>query len=336
MGVSRRAITRNSLPDITNAVNHDKAWHLEILFFYLRGALYAASCPAGNFGITQITLSPGGRSLPWFNDTGESMRHYLRERAGARGARYWPVAVVATAAVAVATMTPAATAATRAAAGAGASRSVTLYAVGKRVCAATRPGVASCYAEIRKVVRKGTEGARPFKVAAGATAAGTIGPAGGLTPGDLGSAYGLTTTGGSGQTVAVVDAYNDPNINADLQSFDTHYGLATCSTTNGCLRVVNQAGGSTPPADDTSGWSVEESLDVETVHSVCQGCKIILVEANSPLNADLATAENTAVSLGAGEVSNSFGEPESGTSPSFQAAFNHSGVVITASAGDAG
>jgi len=233
-------------------------------------------------------------------------------------------------------MTGAASAATRPAGGPGAAHSVTLYAVGKRVCAAKRPGVASCYAEIRKVVRKGTEGARPFRVAAGATASGTIGPAGGLTPGDLGSAYGLTTTGGSGQTVAVVDAYNDPNINADLQSFDTHYGLATCSTTNGCLRVVNQSGGSTLPANDTSGWSVEETLDVETVHSVCQGCKVILVEANSPLNTDLATAENTAVALGAGEVSNSFGGPESGTSASFQAAFNHPGVVLTASAGGSG
>ena len=264
------------------------------------------------------------------------MRHYSGERARARWARYWPAAGAAAAAAVLATMTGAATAATRPVASPGAADSVTLYAVGKRACAAKGPGVASCYAEIRKVVSKGTQGARPFKVAAGATASGTIGPAGGLTPGDLGSAYGLTTTGGSGQTVAVVDAYNDPNINADLQSFDTHYGLATCSTTNGCLRVVNQAGGSTLPANDTSGWSVEETLDVETVHSVCQGCKVILVEANSPLNADLATAENTAVSLGAGEVSNSFGEPESGTSTSFQAAFNHPGVVLTASAGDSG
>jgi hypothetical protein len=57
-----------------------------------------------------------------------------------------------------------------------------------------------------------------------------------------------------------------------------HYGLAACSTTNGCLRVVSQSGGAAPPPNDSSGWSVEESLDVEAVHSVCQGCKIILVE----------------------------------------------------------
>ena len=99
-----------------------------------------------------------------------------------------------------------------------------------------------------------------------------------------------------------MDAYNDPNINADLQTFDSNYGLAACSTTNGCLQVVNQSGGTALPANDTTGWSVEESLDVETVHSVCQGCKIILVEATSPGNSDLATAENTAVALGANEV----------------------------------
>jgi PKD domain len=218
-----------------------------------------------------------------------------------------------------------------------ASEATTLYAVGKQVCKTPKKAhMASCFAEIRQLVKKGTKGAHAFRRAAGATGAGTIGPAGGLTPSDLGTAYGLTTTGGSGQTVAIVDAYNDPNINADLHTFDSQYGLAACSITNGCLRVVNQSGGTTLPAADTTGWSVEESLDVETVHSVCQGCKIILVEASSPTNSNLATAENTAVSLKANEVSNSFGEPESGTSSSFQAAFNHPGVVIAASTGDAG
>jgi subtilase family serine protease len=261
------------------------------------------------------------------------MRHFP-----VRISRYWPAAVAGSAAVALAaTMTATATAATRTAGSSAGPHSVTLYAVGKRACATPkRAHTAACFAEIRKVVKKGTAGAKPFKKAAGATKPGTIGPAGGLTPDDLATAYRLTTTGGSGQTVAIVDAYNDPNINADLQTFDTQYGLAACSTGNGCLQVVNQAGGATPPTNDTTGWSVEESLDVETVHSVCQGCKIILVEANSPSNSDLATAENTAVALGANEVTNSFGEPEGNSTPAFQNAFNHPGVVITASAGDDG
>ena len=103
-----------------------------------------------------------------------------------------------------------------------ASEATTLYAVGKQVCKTPKKAhVASCFAEIRQLVRKGTKGARAFRRAAGATGAGTIGPAGGLTPSDLGTAYGLTTTGGSGQTIAIVDAYNDPNINADLHTFDS-------------------------------------------------------------------------------------------------------------------
>ena len=266
------------------------------------------------------------------------MRHFPGTKAGAGLSRYWPATLAALGAIGLAVaMTGAASAAARTASGPARVQSVTRYAVGKRACAAPRRAhTATCYAEIRKVVKKGTKGARPFKVAAGATRAGTIGPAGGLTPGDLGTAYGLATTGGHGQTVAIVDAYNDPDINANLQTFDSHYGLAGCSTSNGCLRVVNQSGGAALPANDTSGWSVEESLDVETVHSVCQGCKIVLIEASSPGNSDLATAENEAVALGATEVSNSFGEPESGSSASFQAAFNHRGTVITASAGDDG
>jgi subtilase family serine protease len=200
--------------------------------------------------------------------------------------------------------------------------------VPSRTPSASRPARSSR----TRVRRNATTGAKPFRVGA----AGTLGPADGLTPGDLATAYGLATTGGQGQTVAIVDAYNDPTINGDLQFFDSHYGLSTCSTGNGCLRVVNQTGGATPPLNDSSGWSVEESLDVETVHSVCGKCHIILVEADSNGNSNLGTAENTAVRLGANEVSNSFGEPESDSTAPYQADFNHPGVVITASAGDDG
>jgi len=181
------------------------------------------------------------------------------------------------------------------------------------------------------------DGAQPFVRGDGARAAGTIGPAGGLTPSDLGTAYGLKTTGGSGQTVGIVDAYNDPNIATDLQAFDSHYGLPACTEGTGCLRVVGQTGSTTAlPVNDSAGWSVEETLDVETVHSVCQSCHIILVEADSNGNNDLGTAENEAVSLGANEVTNSFGEPETYSESAYQAAFNHPKVVITASAGDDG
>jgi subtilase family serine protease len=162
------------------------------------------------------------------------------------------------------------------------------------------------------------------------------GPAGGLTPADLASAYGFSSSASVSQTVAIVDAYNDPKIAGNLASFDSEYHLAACTVANGCLKVVNQTGGSTPPANDTTGWSVEESLDVETVHSVCQKCKIILVEAKSSSGANLATATDEAAKLKATEITNSYGGPESDSTTSQAAAYNHKGIVITASSGDDG
>jgi subtilase family serine protease len=183
-------------------------------------------------------------------------------------------------------------------------------------------------------VSKGTAGAVAFK--AGGTAYAT-GPAGGYTPADLASAYDFSPTAtGAGETVAIVDAYNDPNIATDLQTFDANYGLSTCSTSNACLTVVNQTGGSTLPGNDTSGWSVEESLDVETVHSVCEQCKIILVEANSSSISDLAAADEEAYNLGATEVTNSWGGTESSGDTTYEGDFNHPGIVVTASTGDDG
>lgn len=80
-------------------------------------------------------------------------------------------------------------------------------------------------------------------------------------------------------------------------------------------------------------WAQEIATDVEVAHGVCQGCKILLVEANSNENSDLYAAEQTAVALGATEISNSWG----GEEPSFDSpAFNHPGVAITASSGDEG
>jgi hypothetical protein len=138
-----------------------------------------------------------------------------------------------------------------------------------------------------------------------------------------------------GQTVAIVDAFDDPNIEADLGAFDSNYGLPACTSANGCFTKVGQTGSTTSlPKADKEGWSVEIALDVETVHSACERCKILLVEANEPTDADLATGVNEAVKLGATEVSNSYGGPEEAGGE--EAAYKHPGVVIAASAGDQG
>ncbi len=218
------------------------------------------------------------------------------------------------------------------------SADVTYYAIGAPACAKPQnPRQARCFAMRRQMVETTKLGARPFKIAGGARTADSIGPAGGLTPSDLASAYNLPTTGGAGQTVAVVDAYNAPTIESDLQVFDAQYGLTTCTIANGCLKVVSQTGSTTKlPPNDTTGWSTEATLDVQTVHAVCQGCKIILVEANTQNLSDMDAAENEAVKLGATEISNSFGYPESTAVTADFNSFNHSGVVITASTGDDG
>jgi subtilase family serine protease len=157
-----------------------------------------------------------------------------------------------------------------------------------------------------------------------------------MAPSSLDSAYKLSATGGSGQTVAVVDAMNDPNAAADLATYRSQFGLPACTVASGCFRQVNQNGATSPlPAND-SGWAGEESLDIDMVSAVCPLCHIILVEANSPTDADLYAAENQAVTLGARFVSNSWGGGEYSGQTADDANFNHPGVAITASAGDSG
>lgn len=210
------------------------------------------------------------------------------------------------------------------------------YVIPQRVCAAaTRPHQATCFAIRLKQVPKGTRGAKAYVQKAPSY---PFGPAGGYTPGDLATAYGVNPAGGANQTVAIVDWYGDPNIRSDLNTFDANYGLPAETSTS--FRVVNQNGAASPlpppPGAGDVNTSTEIALDVESVRGMCHRCKILLILANSPYNSDLAAAENTAASMGATEISNSFGEPEVGTDPNFQAAFNHPGIVITASTGDDG
>jgi hypothetical protein len=161
---------------------------------------------------------------------------------------------------------------------------------------------------------------------------------GSLTPANLISAYGLTgASPPSTQTIALVDAYDDATIAGDLEVFSKQFGLPACNEANGCLRKVNQNGKAGPlpnsGGEKERGWAQEIATDVEIAHGVCQSCKILLVEAKSNNNNDLYTAEQTAATLGATEISNSYGGQE-GSSDS--AAFNHPGIVITASSGDDG
>jgi Putative Ig domain len=166
-------------------------------------------------------------------------------------------------------------------------------------------------------------------------------PAGnGYGPSQLQAAYGLTSASaslGSGTTVAVVDAYDDPTAASDLAAYRSAAGLP--ALTSGQFTKYNQEGETSPlpseaPLDDD--WTLEESLDVDMVSAICPLCKIDLVEANNDTGNGLYVAEETAATtLGAKYISNSWGGSETSTDTTYDSEyFGVSGVVYTASAGD--
>jgi len=163
-------------------------------------------------------------------------------------------------------------------------------------------------------------------------------PATAYGPAQFHGAYNLPTTSSASTapTIAIVDAYDDPNAEADLGVYDTQYKLPACTTANGCFRKVSQTGTTRYPRSN-SGWALEISLDIETAHQICQNCKILLVEASSSSMSNLGASVNEAVKLGATVVSNSYGGGESSADTSYDSAyFNHPGVAITVSSGDSG
>ena len=206
------------------------------------------------------------------------------------------------------------------------------------VCGRPEPGQAACLAIAVPSASALSSSSllRPVSpVAVNPTYTGT-GVGGGYGPSDLRSAYNLpSSTAGSGQTVGIVDAYNDPDAESDLAAYRSQYGLSACTTANGCFKKVNQTGGTTYPANEAS-WSVEISLDVDMVSAACPNCHILLVEATSATSANLYASEDEAAALGATEISNSWVGGEESGETSEDKYFDHPGVPITAGAGDSG
>jgi hypothetical protein len=200
----------------------------------------------------------------------------------------------------------------------------------RHVCAATAPaGQAECLALV------------PVKARAAASAAAAPAAPAGYWPADLRAAYNLTgaaVSSGRGQTVALVDAYDDPDAERDLGRYRSRFGLPACTTANGCFRKVSQKGAAKPlpAAAGTNGWATEESLDLDVVAAICPNCHIILVEADDSKVSSLAAAAATAVRLGARFVSNSYGTPDYSGETTAADSYDHPGVVVTASAGDSG
>lgn len=155
----------------------------------------------------------------------------------------------------------------------------------------------------------------------------------GLHPADLQAAYALPVQA-TGGTVAVVDAYDDPTAEADLATYRSAFGLAPCASAGGCFRKVDQRGGATYPAVN-AGWANETALDLAMVSAACPGCRLVLVEADSDAMDDLGASVDTAVSLGASAVSNSYYASEWTSETNEDAHYHHPGVAMTVSSGDA-
>jgi len=97
----------------------------------------------------------------------------------------------------------------------------------------------------------------------------------GYGPAQLQSAYNLTlaaAAAGKGETVALVDAYNDPDAAANLKTYRAHYGLPACGA--GCFSKVNEEGKASPlpKSAGKTGWGTEESLDLDMVSAICPHC----------------------------------------------------------------
>jgi subtilase family serine protease len=158
----------------------------------------------------------------------------------------------------------------------------------------------------------------------------------GLSPQTIKSVYNFPTspTAGAGKTIAIVDAYDDPTAESDLNVFSAQYGLPPCTTANGCFTKVNQNGGSGVPRKD-GGWALEISLDVQWAHAIAPGAKILLVEASSNSFSNLLAAEDYAKTH-VQYVSNSWGASEFSSETSYDSHFSQSGVSFFVSSGDAG
>ena len=196
-----------------------------------------------------------------------------------------------------------------------------LHAV--RVChAVLAKGEANCHAE----VLVDSNGAYPTA---------TTPPGSGLDPTELKDAYKLTGLSSGGRTVAIVDAYGYTNLASDLATYRSQFGLPPCTTANGCLRIIDQNGGTSYPRMDV-GWAQEQALDVDAVSAACPDCKIVVVQAKTNSFANLGAAVITASKQpGVVAISNSYGGGDAADS-TYGTYYNHPGIAVTASTGDNG
>jgi subtilase family serine protease len=165
-----------------------------------------------------------------------------------------------------------------------------------------------------------------------------------LEPAQIHEAYNLPFNKGVGQTVGIVDAFDDPTAESDMATYRSTFGLPACTTSNGCFQKLNQQGKPSPLPKPNANWAGEITLDLAMVSATCPNCHIVLIEATTNSFKNLAPSVKTAVNAGANVVSNSYGGPECilnkkgkivcGSPLSLAKAYNMPGHVVTASTGD--
>jgi subtilase family serine protease len=195
----------------------------------------------------------------------------------------------------------------------------------RKVCTTNPPaGTARCHA----IILTGNDSVTPMTSA---------GPQG-YGPSTFKAAYGVH--GNSTAHIAVIDAYDAPTITNDLANFSKAYGLpvlpaCTSMSQGSCFEKLSQTGSNRYPATNSS-WAVETSLDVESAHGMCPGCRISLIEAASASMSNLTAALDTAIAGGARVVSNSYGGPESASEAVYDRHYAKPGVSLVVSSGDNG
>jgi subtilase family serine protease len=164
----------------------------------------------------------------------------------------------------------------------------------------------------------------------------------GYGPSQFHSGYNLPTTVPVKRTIAIVDAFNQPNILNDLNVYNAQFGLpnmkkCTKAKQSNCLAVLNQNGQTSPLPPNDAGWGLEISLDVEIARAICQNCRINLYEANSNSFANLEAAVNTAATAKRVKaISNSYGAFGYDCTAAQEPGYNHPHIAVTVSTGDSG
>ena len=153
----------------------------------------------------------------------------------------------------------------------------------------------------------------------------------GYSPDQIKTAYNLPSSGGAGYTIAIIDAYDTPNILDYFNTFSSTFNLQDNSTGN---FIVHKMPGTTKT---DSNWAMETCLDVEWAHAIAPNATILLVEAVSPSSTNLLNAVDYATSQpGVVAVSMSWGGEEFISQTLYDSYFNKQGIVFFASSGDDG